>query len=119
VFNQVHFKHHLSFSAESGVLSITVGITNPDPNIGETAFVRATITGNGVSIPGVTATVSLAPGQTINNLVINIPLSASMIGQTFNVKLVIFWGSDSKAPRAQSVASILGVPTTGTVTIVA
>jgi len=119
VFNQVHFKHHLSFSASGGVLSITVGITNPDPNIGETAFVRATITGNGVSIPGVTATISLAPGQTINNLVINIPLSASMIGQTFNVKLVIFWGSGSKSPRAQSVASIGGVPTTGTVTIVA
>jgi len=115
-FNQVHFKHHLSFSKDNGVQTITVGITNPNTNIGLTAFVRATIVGGGVSLSSVTTTVSLAPGQTINNLAITIPLSPSMIGQTFTLKVVIFWGSDSKAARATSTATI-SPATTGTFTV--
>jgi hypothetical protein len=89
IVHQLVVKKSTSFSASLGTLPFKMGITNPDVN---TVYAQVTITGVGSlgdSFTVTSATVTIAPNANANNIVLTVPLTSAMIGETFTFSFSI------------------------------
>lgn len=95
VVHQLVVKKTVSFSASGGSLLLKVGVTNPD--LSHTVFATVTASGIGSSGDTFSATsseVTIGPNANANNIQLSIPLTSSMIGETFTFSFVISESAD-------------------------
>ncbi|HVH15903.1 MAG TPA: hypothetical protein VNA15_09330, partial [Candidatus Angelobacter sp.] len=120
--NQLHFKHHLSLSKDGNVQTYTVGITNPNTDVSLNVII--TIKTIDVANPATVLSIKsanfvLAPGQTINNIVLTETLTDAFIGHTLSFQVTLQWGVVGLRQSGRSTLAVpgSGVPTAGSYTV--
>jgi hypothetical protein len=120
--NQLHFKHHLSLSKDGNAQTYIVGITNPntDFSLNVIITIKAIDVANPLTVLFVaSANFVLAPGQTINNIVLTQALTTALLGHTFSFQVTLKWGVVGMKQSGRSTLAVPGslVPTAGSYTI--
>jgi len=120
--DQLHFAHHLSLSKSGSAQTYTVGITNvnTDVSLNVIVTIKAIDTANPATVLTVaSANFVLAPGKTMNNIALTMPLISSYIGHTFSFQVTLKWGVVGLNQSGSSTIAVTGIPSSGTFTVFA
>jgi hypothetical protein len=116
---QLQFKPHLSLSKNGNAQVFRIGIFNPNAATTLSVIIRV----NGIASDKTTTfnlvslVQTLTPGQTINNILLTLPLSTTTIGLTFTITVTLQWGVPPFTLTARSHPDISGFPNSGSFTV--
>ncbi len=116
VIHQFNFAHRLSLSKTASTQSFKVGVISADPTM--TLSLQITITGidqAGDTFTVLSPVITLAPGQTINNIILSTTLTTSEIGQSFAFSTSVAVGIDpARLTGTSTVTFGKGLPISST-----
>jgi methionine-rich copper-binding protein CopC len=107
VAHQLVVKKTISFASSGGSIPFKIGITNPDA---QSVFAQVTVTASGSlgdSLSATSAEVSIGSNANANNIALSVPITASMIGETFTFSFTIVESVDPNNLDGTSTAQTI------------
>jgi methionine-rich copper-binding protein CopC len=106
VAHQLVVKKTISFASSGGSIPFKIGITNPDIH---SVFAQVTVTASGStdSLSATSSEVTIGPNANANNIALSVPITASMIGETFTFSFTIVESLDPNNLDGTSTAQTI------------